>query len=128
MLLTTQYLDEADQLSDRITVLGSGRVVAEGTADQLKATLGGDRVLVTLPTGGSVQAVRAQLADATGAPVSLDEERRQLCVEAPPSGGTATLMAVVRRLDSSSTTVEDVVLRRPTLDEVFLTLTGGPTR
>ena len=116
VLLTTQYLDEADRLADRITVLGNGRVVAEGTAGELKDLLGGDRVIVTAATGDL-----AEVARVLGAPA--DPETRQVSVEAGERGGTATLLAAVRALDAAGLTVDDVLLRRPTLDEVFLHLT-----
>lgn len=114
VLLTTQYLDEADQLADRITVMGTGRVIAEGTAAELKDRLGGDRVIVT-----AVEPAAA--ARALGVP--LDEDGRTVTVAAGPEGGTAALLATVRRLDAAGVAVEDVLLRRPTLDEVFLHLT-----
>ncbi|MFC7492963.1 MULTISPECIES: ATP-binding cassette domain-containing protein [unclassified Nocardioides] len=119
VLLTTQYLDEADQLADRITVMGTGSVIAEGTSAQLKDRLGGDRVIVT---AADVEAV----AGALGVPA--DPETRQVVVEAGPDGGTAALLRVVRALDSAGLEVDDVLLRRPTLDEVFLHLTEGSLR
>jgi ABC-2 type transport system ATP-binding protein len=121
VLLTTQYLDEADQLADRITVMGAGRVIAEGTSAELKDRLGGDRVIVTA-AGGDLGAVAGVL----GAPA--DPETRQVTVEAGPQGGTAALLAVVRALDAAGLEVDDVLLRRPTLDEVFLHLTEGTSR
>lgn len=122
VLLTTQYLDEADVLADRITLLGAGRVVAEGTAGQLKDRLGGDRVIVTLPP----EADPVPVAEALGG--TPDADARTVTVEAGPAGGTAALLDVVRTLDRTATTVEDVLLRRPTLDEVFLELTGPDGR
>ena len=116
VLLTTQYLDEADQLADRITVMGAGQVIAEGTSAELKDRLGGDRVIVTAADAGAV-------ADVLGSPA--DAETRQVVVEAGPDGGTATLLRVVRALDAAGLEVDDVLLRRPTLDEVFLHLTEG---
>jgi ABC-2 type transport system ATP-binding protein len=117
VLLTTQYLDEADQLADRVSVLGAGRVIAEGTTDELKGRLGGDRVIVTAATPADL----ARMADALGG--STDPERQRVLVEAGPDGGTAALMAAVRALDAAGIEVDDLVLRRPTLDEVFLHLT-----
>jgi ABC-2 type transport system ATP-binding protein len=114
VLLTTQYLDEADQLADRITVMGSGRVIAEGSSTELKDRLGGDRVIVT--------AIEPEAA-ARALGVPLDPEGRTATVEAGPRGGTAALLDAVRRLDAAGVEVEDVLLRRPTLDEVFLHLT-----
>ena len=118
MLLTTQYLDEADQLADRITVMGAGRVIAEGTSAELKSRLGGDRVIVTTQVDGDPGA----LADLLGG--TADPETREVTVEAGPAGGTAALLAAVRALDGAGIEVDDVLLRRPTLDEVFLHLTA----
>src|SRR5690606_22259361 len=117
VLLTTQYLDEADQLADRITVMGRGRVIAEGTSAELKGRLGGDRVLVT-PSADTDLAAVAALVDG-----QADDVAHTVTVEAGPAGGTAALLDVVRRLDRAAVTVDDVQLRRPTLDEVFLHLT-----
>ena len=107
VLLTTQYLDEADQLADRITVMGAGRVIAEGTSAELKDRLGGDRVIVTAAAGSDLDAV----ARALGAPA--DPETRQVTVEAGPQGGTAALLAAVRALDAAGLEVDDVLLQAP---------------
>ncbi|GAB3255293.1 ATP-binding cassette domain-containing protein [Nocardioides dilutus] len=119
VLLTTQYLDEADQLADRITVMGAGRVIAEGTSAELKSRLGGDRVIVT----PRADVDPAALADLLGG--TADEDAREVTVEAGPAGGTAALLGVVRAIDGAGVEVEDVLLRRPTLDEVFLHLTSA---
>jgi ABC-2 type transport system ATP-binding protein len=125
VLLTTQYLEEADELADRITVLGAGRVIAEGTAAELKDELGGDRVIVTARTPADL----ADMSVALGG--TVDFGRLQLTIEAGPAGGTPALLAAVRTLDSTSIEVDQIALRRPTLDEVFLHLTkhlsGNPT-
>ncbi|WP_295658710.1 ATP-binding cassette domain-containing protein [uncultured Nocardioides sp.] len=118
VLLTTQYLDEADQLADRITVMGAGRVVAEGTSGELKSRLGADRVIVT----PAADADLAPVAAAVGGLVNPDQHR--VTVEAGPAGGTAALVSVVRALDGAGLAVADLQLRRPTLDEVFLHLTA----
>ena len=118
VLLTTQYLDEADQLADRITVMGAGRVVAEGPPDELKSLLGADRVIVTPAADADLGRVAAAVG---GRP---DPERRLVTVEAGEAGGTAALVATVRALDAAGVQVEDLQLRRPTLDEVFLHLTA----
>jgi len=118
VLLTTQYLDEADQLADRITLMGAGRVIAEGTSAELKSRLGGDRVIVTTQVDGDPVAL-AELLGGT-----VDPETREVTVEAGPAGGTAALLAAVRAIDSAAIEVDDVLLRRPTLDEVFLHLTA----
>jgi ABC-2 type transport system ATP-binding protein len=118
VLLTTQYLDEADQLADRITVMGAGRVIAEGSPTELKDLLGGDRVIVTASPSTDLDRLGAAVGGA------VDPERREVTVEAGETGGTATLIAAVRSLDAAGFEVEDVLLRRPTLDEVFLHLTA----
>ena len=124
LLLTTQYLEEADLLADSIVVIDHGRIIAEGTADQLKSQVGGERLEVTVSDP-------ARLVDAVGvlAPVAVGEasiqaHRRSLTV--PISGGTAVLVEALRRLDAAGIAVDDVGVRRPTLDDVFLTLTGRP--
>ena len=118
VLLTTQYLDEADQLADRITVMGAGRVIAEGTSAELKGRLGGDRVIVTAAAATDLERLREVLGG------TADAERREVTVEAGDAGGSAALIAAVRSLDSAGLEVDDVLLRRPTLDEVFLHLTA----
>ncbi|MFF0535897.1 ATP-binding cassette domain-containing protein [Streptomyces coelicoflavus] len=118
VLLTTQYLEEADQLADRISVVDAGRVVADGTADELKAATGGDRVDVVLRDAGRLGAAVA-LLPLTG--VRVDPDRRLL--SAPVTDRMAALSGVVRALEEAGIEAEDVALRRPTLDEVFLHLT-----
>ncbi|MCC8335315.1 ATP-binding cassette domain-containing protein [Streptomyces sp. R1] len=118
VLLTTQYLEEADQLADRISVVDAGRVVADGTADELKAATGGDRVDVVLRDAGQLGAAVA-LLPLTG--VRVDADRR--LVSAPVTDRMAALSGVVRALEEAGIEAEDVALRRPTLDEVFLHLT-----
>ncbi|MFB6554768.1 ATP-binding cassette domain-containing protein [Streptomyces sp. NPDC056405] len=118
VLLTTQYLEEADQLADRISVVDAGRIVADGTADELKAATGGDRVDVVLRHAGQL-ATAAALLPLTGVRVDLD--RRLL--SAPVTDRMAALSGVVRALEEAGVEAEDVALRRPTLDEVFLHLT-----
>ncbi|MFC9062584.1 ATP-binding cassette domain-containing protein, partial [Streptomyces sp. NPDC057074] len=118
VLLTTQYLEEADQLADRISVVDAGRVVADGTADELKAAIGGDRVDVVLRDAGQLGAAVA-LLPLTG--VRVDPDRRLL--SAPVTDRMTALSGVVRALEEAGLEAEDVALRRPTLDEVFLHLT-----
>ncbi|MBU2662302.1 ATP-binding cassette domain-containing protein [Actinoplanes bogorensis] len=122
VLLTTQYLDEADQLAARISVMNHGRVVADDTPGVLKRQIGGDRVTVTIPAGAPLETVTQQLAAAVGIPAVPDDEARSLTFEV--GSGVTALAAIVRALDDSGITPEDLVLRRPTLDEVFLTLTS----
>ncbi|KAA0935790.1 ATP-binding cassette domain-containing protein [Streptomyces apricus] len=123
VLLTTQYLEEADQLADRIAVLDRGRLVADGTADELKALAGGDRIDVVLRDGGQLGAAVALLPLAP-AEVSVDVDRRLL--SAPAAGRMKVLTGVLRALEDAGVEAEDVALRRPTLDEVFLHLTDDP--
>ncbi|MFL6001119.1 MAG: ATP-binding cassette domain-containing protein [Streptomyces sp.] len=125
VLLTTQYLEEADQLADRISLVDRGQVVADGTADELKARTGGDRIDVVLRDGGQLGAAVA-LLPLDASEVSVDPDRRLL--SAPVTDRMAALSGVVRALEAAGIEAEDVVLRRPTLDEVFLHLTGDDHR
>jgi ABC-2 type transport system ATP-binding protein len=124
LLLTTQYLDEADRLADRIAVVDSGRVIAEGTSGELKVRVGGERLEVTLEQGDSLEhaaGVLERYAHGDGG-VRVDEERRHLV--ATVAGGAGLLAAVVRDLDTAGVRVDELGLHRPTLDDVFLSLTG----
>jgi ABC-2 type transport system ATP-binding protein len=117
VLLTTQYLEEADQLADRISVVDAGRVIAEGTADELKAKTGGDRIDVVLRDTDRLALVASLLpGEAT-----VDPDRR--LVSAPVSDRMAALTETVRALEAAGVEAEDLSIRRPTLDEVFLHLT-----
>ncbi|GAA1280248.1 daunorubicin resistance protein DrrA family ABC transporter ATP-binding protein [Pseudonocardia aurantiaca] len=122
VLLTTQYLDEADQLADQIVVLDGGRKVAEGSPSQLKSEIGGDRIDVTLRNAADLPAAAALLARVTGAEAEVDEPMRR--VSAPVRDRVAALTGVVVALDGHGLVAEDIGVRRPTLDEVFLRLTG----
>ncbi|MFC8350446.1 ATP-binding cassette domain-containing protein [Streptomyces sp. NPDC057280] len=122
VLLTTQYLEEADQLADRVSVVGAGRVVADGTPEELKKAAGGDRIDVVLRDAGQLGAAVA-LLPVGRAGVSVDPDRRLL--SAPVTDRMAALSGVVRALQDAGIEAEDVVLRRPTLDEAFLHLTEG---
>jgi ABC-2 type transport system ATP-binding protein len=124
LLLTTQYLDEADRLADRIAVVDAGRVIAEGTSSELKARVGGERLEVAVEQGDGLQdaaRVLERYAHGDGG-VRVDAERRY--VGATVAGGAGLLAAVVRELDAAGVLVEELGLHRPTLDDVFLTLTG----
>ncbi|MFJ1750994.1 ATP-binding cassette domain-containing protein [Streptomyces sp. NPDC088116] len=124
VLLTTQYLEEADQLADRISVVDSGRAVAEGTPDELKARAGGDRIDVVLHDADRLADGAHALAHATGThAVSTDVDRRLL--SAPVADRMTALTETVRALHARGIEARDIALRRPTLDEVFLQLTAA---
>ncbi|MDP9484245.1 MAG: ATP-binding cassette domain-containing protein [Actinomycetota bacterium] len=125
LLLTTQYLDEADRLADQIAVVDGGRVIAEGTADELKARVGGERLEVAVSEGGKREAaVRVLERYARGGEgnVRLGDDRRRMSVTV--EGGARLLASMVRDLDRAGVEIEDLGLHRPTLDDVFLALTG----
>ncbi|HSW41114.1 MAG TPA: ATP-binding cassette domain-containing protein [Patescibacteria group bacterium] len=122
LLLTTQYLEEADELADTIAVMDHGRIIARGTADQLKDMVGGERIEVVVDGPEAIVAAREILARNGAGEVTVDEHTRRLTV--PSSGGARHLVQVVRDLDEAGIRIDDIALRRPTLDEVFLSLTG----
>jgi ABC-2 type transport system ATP-binding protein len=122
LLLTTQYLEEADHLADDILVIDHGRAIARGTADELKAQVGGERIEVTVAAREDLDAAGAVLARHAVGEVQVDEHDRALT--APITGGAPVLTQALRELDQAGVKVSDVGLRRPTLDDVFLSLTG----
>ena len=122
LLLTTQYLEEADELADTIAVVDHGRIIARGTADELKSQVGGERIEVVVHDRSEIERARAVLSRDLGAEAALDEHTRKLTV--PATGGAQTLIGVVRDLDEAGIHIDDIALRRPTLDDVFLALTG----
>ncbi|MFI7126492.1 ATP-binding cassette domain-containing protein [Nonomuraea sp. NPDC050153] len=128
VLLTTQYLEEADQLADRISVIDGGRVVAEGTPDELKSKLGGDRLDVVIHDPARVDEAAAIVGGVASGPAEVDRDTRH--VSAPVGERVRALTQALAALAAAGIEAEDVALRRPTLDEVFLNLTdaGGGTR
>jgi ABC-2 type transport system ATP-binding protein len=126
LLLTTQYLDEADELADEIVVIDHGQVIAEGTAEELKGRIGGDVVEFTVPDRSRVDdAVAAVAALGEGEP-SVDPGRGQVAIRVG-SRGSEALVESVRRLDAAGVVSAGLSLRRPSLDDVFLALTGHGT-
>jgi ABC-2 type transport system ATP-binding protein len=125
VLLTTQYLDEADQLADQISVIDHGRVIADGSPDELKSKLGGDRIDVVASREDQLAATAATVGRLSGAEPEVDPDTRR--VSAPVRDRVAALTGIARALDGTGIAIEDIALRRPTLDEVFLHLTGHHT-
>jgi ABC-2 type transport system ATP-binding protein len=122
LLLTTQYLEEADLLADEIVVIDHGLVIARGTADDLKAQVGGERLEITVSDGARLDETHDLLRPLASGRATLETHRRSLLL--PVTGGSAVLIDSLRRLDAAGIAVDDVGLRRPTLDDVFLILTG----
>ena len=122
ILLTTQYLEEADALADRIVVIDKGKIIAEGPADVLKAQVGGDRIEVIVHQAASLGEAVAILHKGSNGQAEVDEHMRKITV--PTSSGSKGLVLVIRDLDEAGIDIDDIALRRPSLDDVFLKLTG----
>lgn len=122
ILLTTQYMDEADHLADNIVVIDDGKVIAEGTPDELKSKIGSDRLELTIGEKSNFEQAK-KAVDGDG--MKADPERRVLSIAS--TGGIAILRTALDRLEKAKIDVESISLHRPTLDDVFLTLTGHAT-
>ena len=122
LLLTTQYLEEADRLADQVVVIDRGRAIARGTPDEWKGQVGGERVELRVPGAGEIEQARTALAGLATGEILVDQRTHTLTV--PVTGGSAALVEAIRSLDGHSVKVSDIGLRRPTLDDVFLALTG----
>src|SRR4029453_11990282 len=120
LLLTTQYLEEADELANEIAVVDKGQIIARGTADQLKSQVGGERIEIVAHDPGELSRA-AQLVAPDGT-ATIEEHTRRITIAADE--GAAQLVEIVERLGGAGIKIDDIALRRPTLDDVFLTLTG----
>jgi ABC-2 type transport system ATP-binding protein len=121
LLLTTQYLEEADQLADEIAVIDHGKVIARGTSDALKKQVGGERLEIVVESQNIAKAMEV-VATVSGNKATLDEGLRM--ISSPVSTGATALIETLRSLDAAGIHPLDVGLKRPSLDDVFLSLTG----
>jgi ABC-2 type transport system ATP-binding protein len=124
VLLTTQYLEEADQLADHVVVIDRGRIIAQGAPSDLKSQVGGDRLQLRVATPTSARRAAEVVADLGSGPLQVDAQAAEVTL--PVTDGIAAMPEVVRRLDAAGLALSGLLLRRPTLDDVFLALTGRP--
>jgi ABC-2 type transport system ATP-binding protein len=122
LLLTTQYLEEADRLCENIIVIDQGRSIAEGTPDELKRQVGGERIEVVVADRSALDLASGVLKEVAGEPPTVDEGT--LTLSAPAANGAKTLIEAVRRLDAAAVELSDIGIHRATLDDVFMSLTG----
>jgi ABC-2 type transport system ATP-binding protein len=123
VLLTTQYMEEAERLADQIVVIDTGRVIADGTSEQLKDRLGGDLLEARVAEPADLDRAAALLAEVADGEPRIDRDQQRVSV--PTTGGTSLLIAAGRRLEEASIALDDLGIRRPSLDDVFLSLTGA---
>lgn len=125
VLLTTQYLEEADQLANQIVVLDHGNVIAKGTSNELKSQVGGDRIEIVVESTDDVYKAAVAIAEFGSAPAITEDLTKTILL--PVAGGSTAIVNIVRKLDENQIWIADIALRRPTLDDVFLSLTGHAT-